>query len=272
MTYLLEQGWSKERARLEALARLFDPGTKRQMHDVGIADGWRVLEVGAGTGTLAAWLREQTGSGGQVVFTDLDVRHLGAAADLGVRVLQHDILSGPPEAGAFDLVHARAVVEWIGDRQTALEAMVAALTPGGWLIVEDVDFITAGCAYPESILKQRVASALATLASLGGAELNLGRQLVALLDQAGLEDVSAEGRVPVQRNGDASCDYQVLTIEQVGEALVKAGLLSPEQVDEIQVELSTRGTGVGFPPMMVAVRGRRPAEAGAAGASASGIP
>ncbi len=257
MTYILEQGWAKEKARLGALARLFDPGTTRHIQDMGIAGGWRVLEVGAGSGTLAAWLRQRTGDDGEVVFTDLDVRHLDTAADLGVRVLKHDILSGPPEAEAFDLVHARAVVEWIADRQTAVASMVAALKPGGWLLVEDVDFVTAGCAYPESAIKQRVADAIAKLASMGGAELKLGRQLVALLDQAGLEDVSAEGRAPVQRNGDDSCDYQVLTVDQVGGTLVKAGLLSQREVEEIQLELSTQGTGVGFPPMMVAAWGRR---------------
>lgn len=75
MTYILEQGWAKERARLGALARLFDHGTTRHVPDMGIANGWRVLEVGAGSGTLAAWLRERAGDDGEVVFTDLDVRH-----------------------------------------------------------------------------------------------------------------------------------------------------------------------------------------------------
>lgn len=258
MTYILEQGWERERTRLGALARLFDPGTMRHIQMLGVTEGWSVLEVGAGSGTLADWLHGSVGDGGRIVFTDLDVRHLEAAKELGVEVLQHDILSGPPEAEAFDLVHARAVVEWIADRETALEAMVAALKPGGCLLIEDVDFVTAGCAYPESLLKQRVADALATLASMGGADLNLGRRLVALLDQAGLQDVQAEGRVPVQRNGDESCDYQVLTVDQVGSTLVKAGLLTMMDVEQLQIELSTRNGGIGFPPMMVAAWGSRP--------------
>jgi len=258
MTYILNQGWAQETERLGALGRLYDPGTRRHIQDLGIGDGWRVLEVGAGSGTLAAWLRQQVGEDGEVVLTDLDVRHLDAAADLGVSVLTHDIMSGPPEPDAFDLVHARSLVEWLPDRDRAVASMVAALRPGGWLMIEDVDMSTAGCAHPASPLKQRAADALATLASMAGGDLNLGRKLLALLERAGLEEVRAEGRVPVQRNGDDTAAFQVLTVDQVGAALVQAGLLSQEEVEAIQRELSTRGTGGGFPPMMVAACGRRP--------------
>lgn len=258
MTYVYDQGWEKEKARLGALGLLFDSGTTRHIHDLGIAEGWSVLEVGAGSGTLAGWFRHRVDDAGRVVFTDLDVRHLGPAADMGVEVLQHDILVGPPEVEAFDLVHARAVVEWIADRKQALASMVGALRPGGWLLIEDVDFITAGCAHPGSTLRQRVADAMAQLASMCGADLNLGRRLVPLLDEAGLENVHAEGRAPVQRNGDATCACQVLTLEQIGSTLVEAGLLSEQEVEEVQLEVSTSDNGVGFPPMMVAAWGRKP--------------
>jgi trans-aconitate methyltransferase len=39
----------------------------------------------------------------------------------------------------FDLVHARLVLVHVPDRARALATMVAALRPGGWLLVEDAD-------------------------------------------------------------------------------------------------------------------------------------
>ena len=49
-TYLLDHGWSGERERLEAIAALFDPGTRRHLAATGLGSGWRCLEVGGGTG------------------------------------------------------------------------------------------------------------------------------------------------------------------------------------------------------------------------------
>ena len=37
-------------ARMELLARLFDPTTQRVLEGVGIAAGWRCLEIGGGGG------------------------------------------------------------------------------------------------------------------------------------------------------------------------------------------------------------------------------
>ena len=44
-----------------------------------------------------------------------------------------------PTQGTFDLVHARLVLVHVPDRARALATMVAALRPGGWLLVEDAD-------------------------------------------------------------------------------------------------------------------------------------
>ena len=52
---------------------------------------------------------------------------------------RHDVAREAPPGDPFDLVHARLVLVHLPDRERALAAMVGALRPGGWLLVEDAD-------------------------------------------------------------------------------------------------------------------------------------
>ncbi|WP_242882629.1 methyltransferase, FxLD system [Actinomadura litoris] len=73
--------------------------------------GWRVLEIGAGTGYNAALLRELVGDAGQVTTIDIyddvvdEARHNLAAAGYGdIHILQRDGALGAPERAPFDLI------------------------------------------------------------------------------------------------------------------------------------------------------------------------
>src|SRR6478609_6408021 len=105
-----------ERERLGHLTTLADRGSAGTLARLGVDEGWACLEVGAGNGSLARWLAERVGPTGRVVATDVDDRfvEVGDAPQLTFRM--HDITSGPPEDGAFDVAHARAVLEHIPKR------------------------------------------------------------------------------------------------------------------------------------------------------------
>ena len=60
-TYPFDQGWRQERDRLRALEALFDSATTRRLAGLGLRDGRRCLEVGAGTGSIARWLAMRVG-------------------------------------------------------------------------------------------------------------------------------------------------------------------------------------------------------------------
>jgi trans-aconitate methyltransferase len=78
-----------------------------------------------------------------VVATDLETDFLESqvTAYLWLKVLRHDITAEELPNG-FDLVHARWLVEWLPDKRGALARMAATLRPGGWLLVEEPDFVT----------------------------------------------------------------------------------------------------------------------------------
>jgi SAM-dependent methyltransferase len=112
-----------EDERLDLLEHLFDPGSRRR-RDL-VQPGWRCLEVGAGRGSMAAWLAERAGPAGQVVATDIDTRYLQRLGLPNLQVVQHNILDDPLDAlgpGSFDLVCTVVAAEprrhpWLGTGQ-----------------------------------------------------------------------------------------------------------------------------------------------------------
>jgi hypothetical protein len=59
--YALDNSWGRARRRLSLLEQSLDPMTKRRMTALGIT---RDRDVGAGGGSVAAWLCEQVGPTG----------------------------------------------------------------------------------------------------------------------------------------------------------------------------------------------------------------
>ena len=78
-TYLLDNANEKAGMRMEVLARLYDPTTRRVLAATGLAAGWSCLEVGGGGGSVARWLAERVGPAGRVLCTDLDTRIIDAS-------------------------------------------------------------------------------------------------------------------------------------------------------------------------------------------------
>lgn len=51
-----------------------DAGTIRRLRSLGVASGWRCLEVGAGGGSIVAYLCREVGPQGSVTAIDIDTR------------------------------------------------------------------------------------------------------------------------------------------------------------------------------------------------------
>ncbi|HEV3231567.1 MAG TPA: methyltransferase [Candidatus Dormibacteraeota bacterium] len=257
--YVFDPAWERERDRLEALGSVYNAGTYRHLADLGVAPGWRVLELGGGTGTVAAWLCDRVAPGGRVVATDLDTRFLDAIEHDHLEVRRHDVVRDPLDDAAYDLIHARLLLEHVPEREAVLVRLVDALKPGGWLLVEDFDFITWGVFDPPSELQARVAEAIARLFAAVGFDATFSRRLPRLMRQAGLAEVGNEAHLRLGTTGTPEIEGLPLMLEQMGPRLVDAGLMGDADVAAAIAEARDAGSGrVGYPPLMVSAWGRRP--------------
>jgi demethylmenaquinone methyltransferase/2-methoxy-6-polyprenyl-1,4-benzoquinol methylase len=117
-----------------------DTGTLLAVLAAAVPAGGRILELGTGAGVGTAWIVHGLGvrTDVEVVTVDNDPRVAGVAARLAwppyVRLVVGDAVEVTAGEGSFDLVFADAQ----GGKWTGLDVTIAALRPGGHLLVDDM--------------------------------------------------------------------------------------------------------------------------------------
>jgi SAM-dependent methyltransferase len=208
--YTFDPAWPEEQHRLELLEQCNDPTTIALLARLGVGAGWRCLEVGAGRGSVARWLRDRVGPGGRVVAVDLDTRFINR--EHGVEVHRADLLVDDIGRDAFDLVHCRAVLHHLpGKQPLALEKMASAVRPGGLLVVEEPYF--------GAMLASRTPAWVATwrayYAAMANADYDWAVGLAAEFQAAGLVDIGSCGRAELVQGGSQEAELLRLSLEAV---------------------------------------------------------
>lgn len=231
--------------RLSLLEQIFDPLSRRRRELV--QPGWRCLEVGAGRGSMAAWLARRVGESGHVVATDIDLTYLKRLDVPNLEVQQHNILEDSLDAlglSSFDLVCSRLMLFWlVGKQEAAIQRMVECLRPGGWLLDEDGDWGTIApveASHPYSGPYQRASRNGGWLASRGYDPF-FGRKLPILFDRCGLENIRHEATAEVLRGDNPWAMWWKATLEAWRTWEQAAGTLTKVQESEYKALLSPWG-------------------------------
>jgi SAM-dependent methyltransferase len=258
--YLLDNRQVEAGARFEALSVLFDAWTFRHIEDLGIGDGWRCWEVGAGGPSVARWLAQRAGPGGRVLATDIDPAWIGELTGPTVEVRHHDVAADKPPHETFDLVHARLVLVHVADRDRAVRSMITTLRPGGWLLIEDADpglqpLICPDEHGPEQRLANELRHGVRAMMADRGADMEYARALPRLLRQAGLTGVGADAYFPV--TAPACAPLETATIQQVRDRLIAEGHATAEQIDRHLRNVAAGRLDLATSPL-ISAWGRRP--------------
>jgi SAM-dependent methyltransferase len=151
------------------------------------AEATLVLEVGAGTGAIAA----QVATTGRTVFAlDLDLGACIFGRKIAPRARWHcaDAHALPLRASSLDAVLFHYVLLWLEDPALALSEAARVTRPGGWILAMAEPDHAARLDFPDLLarLGDRQTEALAAQ----GADVRIGRKLRGLFAMSGLIDVT----------------------------------------------------------------------------------
>ncbi|AUZ46407.1 class I SAM-dependent methyltransferase [Pseudomonas orientalis] len=225
-SYLADQH-AGQLARLRTLERAFDPLSQAVFDQLDLPDNPVILDLGAGAGSLAAWLSRRYPEA-SVTATDIDIRFL---ADIpGIRVLAHNAATDDFPAASFDVVHARALLCHLTEREDLLARAITWLRPGGWLVIEDVS-LEPSLKTANPLFRKLAQAGVTLLEQSIGSDMLWATQLPARLRDRGLANVRhrmLEGCIGDNSPADT---FWAVTTAQAGPALLKLGLLEQGDLD-----------------------------------------
>jgi SAM-dependent methyltransferase len=216
-----------ERARLAMLEEVCDPLTWRQFDAIGVGEGWRCLDVGAGGGSATRLLAERVGDTGSVLAVDLDTRLLAPLASDRVEVRRHDLVADRLPDSAFDLVHARNLLMHLQARVDALRRLLAAARPGGWVALHEPDF-NAVALSPTNGSWGRTWSAFCDAAVAGGWDPGYGARLVSDIEALDLVQRHADVVIQTSPGGGVRARLFAGTLERFRERMLALGAIEDD--------------------------------------------
>jgi SAM-dependent methyltransferase len=209
-TYLLGES-RREAARLRAQARLWDPVSLALFDRVGIRQGWRVLEIGPGQGSLHLELRRR-------VRGPIDAVERSAVFARALRrrtrrdrfgegtIWETDLIDAPLPRSTYDLIFARWVFLFLPRPDAHVAKLARALKPGGLLALQDYHRETFALVPRPPEWANFLAADRAFFASQGG-DVSVGGQLPDLYRRAGLRTIGIDATIKSGRPGSAVWDW-----------------------------------------------------------------
>jgi SAM-dependent methyltransferase len=220
-SYVFANNDDRECRRLQCLARLLDPMHRRALEAVKIGAGWHTLELGAGLGTISAWIAGRTGSAGRVLATDLNTRFLSQAHHSDDVVIERlDAVLDPLPESAFDLITARALLHHLPEWRQVLKKCRGALKPGGSLVIVEPDATSS--MLNDVPPHRRFWSEWCRWGRSEGIDFQIGHKLAGVMHAAGLDVADTVMEVPFYHGGSEWARFYSQTVDAAGPRLARS--------------------------------------------------
>ena len=214
--------------RYQELSALYDAQTIRHLERTGIEKGWQCLEVGAGGGSIASWMCERVGEEGHVLATDIEPCFLQSLAFNNLEIRRHDIRIDELPEFEFDLAHTRLLLHHLLGRERALQRIISAIKPGGWIVVEEFDALST-LPNPDAIAGEEdlpILRAGYQALAARGVDLHYGRRLPQRLLANGLVNVGAEAALSLWKGQSPGTRLYRMSFEELSDPIIRSGLMS----------------------------------------------
>jgi ubiquinone/menaquinone biosynthesis C-methylase UbiE len=205
---------------------------------IGVAPGWRCLDIGCGPGGITEMLSRRVAGAGRVVGLDMDAAfldHARSRAAANTEFRQGDAFRTGLPAGSFDLVHMRFVASTAGDPDGLLREAIRLTRPRGVVALQEPDVSTYNC-YPPHPAWDALKAAVVEVFVRIGSDVELAKRLYALARHNGLEDVQYRPFFVGIRSTDPAADLLPQTVESMRASLTKFGLLSESEITPLLAE------------------------------------
>jgi SAM-dependent methyltransferase len=174
---------------------------------------------------------------GSVLAVDLDPRFIMALQEPNLEARRMDLFAEEFPREAFDVVHARCLLEHLPDRVLGLERVIAAGRPGGLVIVCDFGGTLGGPVHPTpcDTLVQQV---FFEVVNQAGWDHTWAPMIAEHMRQLGLQDVDAESfRRYVVGGANGSVRITQYSFGVLRDRLLATGRVTAAQLDECLARL-----------------------------------
>ena len=254
----------REAARLRRQAELWDPTAEGLFDRLGVCDGWRVLEVGPGQGSLHGKLRER-------VQGPIDAVEPSAAFARRIRMLSKRDQFGPGRIWQttlsdaalprehYDLIFARWVFLFLPDPEAHVRKLAEALRPGGLLALEDYHRET-WTMVPQPAHWKSFIEADRKFFAAQGCDASIGSKLPAMYAKAGLAIVETTPTIKAGRPGSDVWMWLTGYFQSVIDRYAGIAPMTSSRARRLQKEWEAaehRDTSLLIAPMVLDVVGRK---------------
>ncbi|MBE9171845.1 methyltransferase domain-containing protein [Cyanobium sp. LEGE 06143] len=242
----------EERERLRRQHELWLPSARSAWRRAGLRPGWRVLDLGAGSGDCSLALARAVGPRGHVLALEQSPAYVEAARAAAGRgqlpwleVRQHDLAVDALAASGIDLAWSRWVAMFLPVLDPLLALLSRSLRPGGRFVAHEYMHWETFALHPHGdAIGQFAAAAMASFRGAGG-DPNVNRRLPALLADRGFR-IEALRPLPVLgRAGDAWAQWLERFVRIYGRELIRQGRWSEEQATRAEAEMKAARSASG---------------------------
>jgi SAM-dependent methyltransferase len=228
-----------ERARLRRQSAELRDHSALLLDRVGVAEGWRAIDVGCGPSGILDLLAERVGPTGHVIGLDVEAANVALARQLvaerglaTVEVIEGDAHRTGLPSDSFDLAHTRTLLINIPDPATVVAEMVRLTRPGGWVAALEPDGAQTVC-YPAHAAWDRLSEIFHRAQEVDHADTTIGRRLPQLFRQAGLVDLGVEAKADIYPAGHSRRSLRADLVRSMRPKILAAGIASEEELDQV---------------------------------------